>query len=1142
MSETSSDYSSTTTNSEERLLKDVYNPRFTMDYKENSLKGISLRSTKSSLVSLSEAMPEIQNYLKSSASPLVLGQSNASGLKSSNLSMGSSGCGGSMIMGDLVDISNINDRITDNSTSFFLTSNLSATKQLQLQEKQPLPPTFGATSNNTKTNTPNEGKKTTNTLVHFSTLSSTQKEEVYKNVATLREASKLTQPNPNPSTVAKLVNSNNLTTQQLNQVRLNSNNIASFKNDQSILKSRGLFDLNHASTIQNDVTRNLFLGNPVFMNGKNDPSADDEKVAKPDRKKSCKRIINHLNEHHKYYCDAFDSSELKDVLFDLVFKEDKDYIIIIPSKAFIEMNKLSNKTKMLKIIGSHIALFHTKSNAPIMNNMSDSSLYEYQTLVKNKKIEIRRLDDKTIEINNLWIATLDENTDGHVYVMTNFYLLTKIPKNPKIVNVIEDGSNDTTKKTRVLEQVGKTQQSSKQVIKAEPTLIDIENENDPNLEVVRVEEDLPDRLNDKENTQPEEGTKIFMPVASHMMYKNKKMSVLVEKMTLNGYSSGKNMKNYISLNSQSGTNNNSLSSSHSASNSESIYLKTYSVDDIYARVQSTSLRETEYPRKISSYAIECKNVNTIDMDENLKMKEYRVDTLTTQIRKSELINHIAVLSFPLSCGERCSSVSFNISDQVSSKDIYMSADENIVMKFSNNLLESVSINTVFEDFPAYVVSDDDHGKDLNTLVSLQLSFDKTLFNKIYDKEILFSKFMTTIMPFCAPRIIKRLKSGGKALLTKPIPLVNSDKFSIPSDFTPRGGSATKRIMFMIGDNKATLLKNKKTLTLNKQTFASGSEKVDQYTRDRRNKSDVSFSDLVTKKGKARLLGITIADPLQSNKMKTFIFKLDNTVGVGRSRNLNYSATKGGLDMHFELNNKGNLYQIFIEYQLRDGPRKRGSSVSNNNKAVNNNNNNNNNKNVDEDTVTSSDNESTDTEPVMTSSTSSAMPTSSLKFADLLHDEASLLNKYDNMQTIGNAYMDIRSRKLAMQLNTKEKENSVKFFQSLLQQITSHIINSKMSLNTETVFTKTPSTSQNDTMINEKYLVPNKTYAMQFNSALNTHIADATIATSNDMTKAARQLFLGLLVKSSQEFNVADQKIYLHRLSGLVDVILCNLKK
>ena len=143
-------------------------------------------------------------------------------------------------------------------------------------------------------------------------------------------------------------------------------------------------------------------------------------------------------------------------------------------------------------------------------------------------------------------------------------------------------------------------------------------------------------------------------------------------------------------------------------------------------------------------------------------------------------------------------------------------------------------------------------------------------------------------------------------------------------------------------------------------------------------------------------------------------------------------------------------------------------------------------------------------------------------------------------------MDIRSKKLVAQLNVQEKEKTIKFFESLHQQIIGHTIQNSMVLNTQTAFTQTPSIEQNNTMIKEKYLVPNRDYAMNFNTALNTHISTITtnspLTKSFEMNKPANNLFVQLLLKSSRELNVQYQKIYLHRLSGLVDVILCNLKK
>jgi hypothetical protein len=1097
----------------------TYDHRFLVDHSSNSLMGLSLNSisnsgggipTTNKLTHLNEALPVINAYLSCKQHVEEHVKVNHNGSLGSTIPMGQ--------LTDVIPTSGNNHQQQQQHQPFVLASNLPREKQVALQRTHNLVPN-------------NNEKKTTATLVHYNTLSDSELNAIKINSEKLIQSKSPIVTSTPMETKSKLVHYSTLSASELNTIKLNSEkkmmesqtttitpklcntedlshpqlckirnnseNIRSFQNTQSILKSRAFEDIKFSSTISNPIIKNLYMGNPIestMLSVKEKEGGGGGGGEEKKKKKwKCGTLTRQLKDHHPYYCGLYEKTELKNLLLELSLKNDKDFIIIIPSPEFLKSNAITGSVMALEIIASHIALFHTKDKVPIMNDLTDSSLYEYQTLIKGRKIELRRLDHNTIEVNGRWIAKLDEHCGGgHIYIMHKFVPVLKVqPKQNPVLKKAEKTTNNNNN------------------IDQGPELIDIEN--DPqNLEIVRVEEELPIIIDEKKNkkidttTKIEEngeekeiiGTSVMLPVHSHILYNSPKMSILVTNMLKTPYDAKLHLGSYLN-----NTDKEKLITSSASPTAGNIYLKTYSADDIYTKTQMTAMRTKEYLRPISSYTIGCEHSNIIDIDHDIKMKEYKINTGVLSIRKSELINHIAVISFPLSCGEKCSSVSFQVSDEATSKDVYLSTDQNILLRFNENLLDTISINANVDTFPSYIIADDEFNGDLNDMVSLQLSVNKSLSNKIYKTEISFQQFNAAILPFCAPRIIRRFKSGGKALLSDIITLSNSNRFSVSTDFK-RVKTETKQIMIMYGDNRLLLLKNRKTLTFSKDLLANGDEKIERYLVDGRNSSKLSFSkQLVTKKGKSRLLSITLPDPLQSNKLRAFVFKLGNTADVGKNGNIYYSGTKGGLRMYFELDNDGNLFQLYVSYLLR-----------------------------------SAENLILDNKVVMSKQQQPPSQQAQLTIAQLLHNEA--IHLHEKNMRLSNTFLDMRIKNLCRELGKIDEKKKVKeFFIELKSDIINHIEKSqlKMPVTTTTTQFAMPSKLQEEELINSNYFTPHETMRTQFNNSINTHISSSPspkpIKISDTLIK---------LACCDDDLTMEDQKIYFHRLTGIIETIISKL--
>ena len=158
----------------------------------------------------------------------------------------------------------------------------------------------------------------------------------------------------------------------------------------------------------------------------------------------------YMKERHPSFCQMMHKCKLNDIMCKTMDRKNLDYLIIIPGIITRKrINAEKDETKLLLLLGPFIIIFKK-------GERHTSGSYSYPTLLKNKRKTITYKGDDKIEMEDGTVAKLDKGSNGRVYEVNDD--LKKIEKQ---------------KSSGVMEEV-------------EPTLIDIENEADPNLVAMKV--------------------------------------------------------------------------------------------------------------------------------------------------------------------------------------------------------------------------------------------------------------------------------------------------------------------------------------------------------------------------------------------------------------------------------------------------------------------------------------------------------------------------------------------------------------------------------------------------------------------------------------------------------------------------------
>ena len=633
-------------------------------------------------------------------------------------------------------------------------------------------------------------------------------------------------------------------------------------NSASILRQKGAFDLSFSATITDANLRTLFEGKPLECPTNSQHQAEAQV------------ILTHLKKNHRHFCDLIDVGGLKTYMCDLVHRAGEDYLFLVPTKRYLEALHLdTDKVRAIKIIGSHIALFDRKSSAPVLNDMRNRGLYDYQSALYGHRIWLRRLDDKTIEVNGSWIAYRDTVGRGHLYIMRD----------------VSPG--------QLVAEEKRVQLYNREALTHEARLIDLDNDPDLNLSYVEVDETLSARA-----------TELMQPVAHIGSYAEPKMSILLSKMLQANYNCRTDMRSYITLATShafSFASTGTGTGTNSATQCADLHVKLFDLHDAFNRHLDNTLQPLEYMRPVDACFISGALGQRLELGEALEMHEYKLDAQDRPFRKSDFLNHVAVVSFVR--GDDVLMSSFAMTDEQYSKGVYMSASEGVVLRFKDNLLDCIAINPASPAFSAQLHEGDSVG--VNQSVSLRLAVDKSLSAQLEAHEHTFEQFSDLVVPLCAPSFVKRAKAALKGAMTHSITLTPVNFPLSTENDAPVGPEATKSVMVMIGKNAIDAARNKHSHRVQRQTYQSrtrSSDHIDVFTFEK----PFSFTALVDKKGRAKVLSLTVPHPL-TQKQQTFTFKLSNTKNIASQ--IGWEGSKAGLTFHFETEN-GNVARLGIEYQ------------------------------------------------------------------------------------------------------------------------------------------------------------------------------------------------------------------------------------
>ncbi len=340
-------------------------------------------------------------------------------------------------------------------------------------------------------------------------------------------------------------------------------------------------------------------------------------------------------------------------------------------------------------------------------------------------------------------------------------------------------------------------------------------------------------------------------------------------------------------------------------------LKLFDLHDSFNRHLGNALQPLEYMRAIEAHQIDASQAHQLDLGA-LQMREYKLDTTTQPIRKSAFLNHVAVLSFRV--GDRVHSASFAVKDETYSRDVYMSPSEAVVLRFKDNLLDCVALNPASPALASFDCACCD-GACLNEAFALRFAVDKQLSRVLESREHTFEQFSDLVVPLCAPSFIKRAKAALKGATQSSVVLsVAGQPLSLDGD-EPEGPEQTKRVMFMVGQNAVMAAKNKHSYTFQRQTYHSrdnARDYIDVYSFEAVNAKPFSFATLVDKKGRSKVLVLTVPDPL-TQKPHTVHFKLSNTKNVASVGS--WQGSKAGLVFHMDAAG-GNLTRLASSIRRR----------------------------------------------------------------------------------------------------------------------------------------------------------------------------------------------------------------------------------
>lgn len=547
----------------------------------------------------------------------------------------------------------------------------------------------------------------------------------------------------------------------------------------STLSSKKAYELKLSSSLFKSNPKVLSLYHGLSTKNKSALELDCPCPQVTESPKMSSDVFDYMTSEYPLYSQLLKKNINRRLLNEL---SERNVMFLVPGRALMAI--LRQQGEMMKALAYLTMLMSKGESIPV-----GSDHYAVNTLVKNSPITIRRIDDETLEVDSSMIAKLDPTSEGRVYMMIEPSIEDLDTETAATIIASEEKAEADAKAeesvTTVAEQVGESESeleaseldneeepeeemvdetveepitsttttttttttSSQPIRRSSPTIqVNVGAEPtvirtlpaDEELAIVKVEEQSP--------VASDANALVLTGVFKNTQYKNRKFETLATKMVEKGYNGQVDMANYIS---------------QTNSCAPQLFLKTFSYDTLYDKYRSTATAMSGLERltPVASFSIEHKNNLNYELDSKLKMKEFIVDSQKMNITKRQLIDHFNVLCFKTKANNQYAVASFTLPDV--NTDTFMSADENLLLKFQDNLLHSVTINTNGANFMLTTLAAQKNaflGKDSNVMkhINAQVSLDSA---KTYTKDLSYAQFVSTMLAATKPSWFQRVKAG-----------------------------------------------------------------------------------------------------------------------------------------------------------------------------------------------------------------------------------------------------------------------------------------------------------------------------------------------------------------------------------------------
>lgn len=594
-------------------------------------------------------------------------------------------------------------------------------------------------------------------LVDFNTLSVEKQKQIRANIALNNQKKHLDSP---------LVEFHTLPQEKQREIRANmealnnQNKQQVFTASKSALSSKKEFDLKVGNSILSSkpnvqtLYHNLTTAN--LAASKSDKQRHHDKYKRS--------LMKHLKKAHPVYASLLKQHIHRRILDTLLGSKDRNFIFVIPTEALLAIYQQNGAILNLAKLATAYLTILLKEGEDIP---SDNTPYSCANLLRDHRVNVRRIDGETIMIDNDMVAKLDPASGGKVYKMVEPAKVEDVTdekpvavvakKEEEEITTESDSSAASTTEESKSEEVSESSETSEATVEDEDESVVIKESEEP-----KVIASLPAADANALAIVPFVETKIatlkteLSGVFKNSLYNNRKIELLANKMLNTEYNGEKHMASYIDH-----------SQDKKALNSN-LYLKTFAYDDLYDKYRTTSSAMTgaEHLTPMDSFTIDGSSSLNYALDKSLDMKEYVVNTKEMKIRKGQLINHFVVLTFKMPKGGDYANLSFTLPDETKGHtDTYMSANENLLLNFKENLLQSIVINTNANDLTRTALAEPSRfsslvaGKPLSAVhnISVMVPMNDEISARLYEKDLNYAQFLSVVMPLSAPSLFQRAK-------------------------------------------------------------------------------------------------------------------------------------------------------------------------------------------------------------------------------------------------------------------------------------------------------------------------------------------------------------------------------------------------